>query len=325
MYHNKRDSFAKFRLRIVIHSVFGKDLSMNTYVSSLQPIDYTIYKGRKTRDFSQWSLQKAINKYMEERNVSCSPSTLARYDEYQRLYFCDMADIRLCDFNDDVLQAKIDQMSVNYAPKTVKNAYVFLHSVLEEFLPNHFWKVQLPPMKESDYYIPITADVEELISVVDNKLLVPVLLAAYGGLRRSEVCGLRKSDFTRDGVHIRRAVVYDKNKKPVIKPPKTKAGYRFVPLSKKVVFMATRWNDFGVLPNTLTRRYTRAIKKSGLPYFSFHKLRHYFASKLHAEGIPDQYICKVGGWKPETLQKIYQHTLSDIEKTMNNTIASIFD
>ena len=196
---------------------------------------------------------------------------------------------------------------------------------LEEYMPEHFWRIHLPPLEPSDFYIPITAEVEELISSADDKILVPVLLAAYGGLRRSEVCGLKKSDFTKDGVFVRRAVVYDRDKKPVVKLPKTKAGYRFIPLPGPVIYMATHWKGFGILPNTLTRSYTRIIKKTGLPYFSYHKLRHYWASKLHAEGIPDQYICKVGGWEsPETLQKIYQHTLRDVEVEMNNAIVSAF-
>ena len=288
--------------------------------------EYTLYRGKKTRDYKQITLGQAFSKFVSEREISCSPSTIARYEEYQEIYFRDILDIRLCDIDNELLQDKVNQLSTCYAPKTVKNAYNHLHSVLEEFLTDHFWKVHLPPEEPSEFYIPITAEVEELIAEADNKILVPILLAAYGGLRRSEVCGLKKSDFTEKGVHIRRAVVYDRHKKPCVKLPKTKAGYRFVPLPGSVIYMATHWNGFGILPNSLTRSFERTVKRlDGVPYFSYHKLRHYYASKLHAEGVPDQYICKVGGWKsPQTVQKIYQHTLRDVEKEMNTKIASIF-
>lgn len=293
-------------------------------VSSVQSSEYTLLRGKLIKDYSYLSLGEAIDKFVFRRQESCSPSTLARYDEYKRTYFSDILNIPLSEIDNDFVQKKINLLSETLAPKTVKNAYNHLHSVLDEFLPDHFWLIHLPQLIEPDYYIPNSDDVKQLISQSNDKLLVPVLLAAYGGLRRSEICGLSKSDFTKEGVHVRRAVVYDKNRKPCVKGPKTKSGARFVPLPSSVLYSSLNWKYFGILPNALSKVYTRTVKKVDAPHFSFHKLRHYFASELHAQGVPDQYICKVGGWKPETLQKIYQHVLNNREKEINQTITSVF-
>ena len=67
-------------------------------------------------------------------------------------------------------------------------------------------------------------------------------------------------------------------------------------------------------------------KKADIPLFSFHKLRHYFASELHARGIPDKYIAEVGGWETvEMLQRIYQHTLRDKQEEISQKIVNVFD
>ena len=51
----------------------------------------------------------------------------------------------------------------------------------------------------------------------------------------------------------------------------------------------------------------------GLPHFSLHKLRHYFASSSHAMGIPDAVIMSMGGWKTEIVMKsVYRHAQEEI-------------
>ena len=53
----------------------------------------------------------------------------------------------------------------------------------------------------------------------------------------------------------------------------------------------------------------------------FHDLRHYSASKMHAVGVPDQYIQGRHGWKTDyALKKIYRNELDDVTKSMNDKI-----
>jgi len=58
-----------------------------------------------------------------------------------------------------------------------------------------------------------------------------------------------------------------------------------------------------------------AQDKLGIPKFSVHKLRHYFASKMSALNIPDADIMKMGGWETDHIMKsVYRHSTMDREE-----------
>lgn len=60
------------------------------------------------------------------------------------------------------------------------------------------------------------------------------------------------------------------------------------------------------------------MKRSGVPPFRFHDLRHYCASIQHALGIPDAYIMQRGGWQSDAILKdVYRHTMDDKQQAMN--------
>ena len=60
--------------------------------------------------------------------------------------------------------------------------------------------------------------------------------------------------------------------------------------------------------------------------FRFHDLRHYGATFLHAQGIPDKYIMQRGGWTSiSTLQNIYTHCLPTETKIASNAVTKKFN
>ena len=71
-------------------------------------------------------------------------------------------------------------------------------------------------------------------------------------------------------------------------------------------------------PDAITRSFERTIKRTSLPHFRFHDLRHYAASIMHAIGVPDQYILQRGGWSSDNVMKtVYRNTI-DIETVRQN-------
>ena len=61
------------------------------------------------------------------------------------------------------------------------------------------------------------------------------------------------------------------------------------------------------------------------PPYCFHALRHYSASYLHAQGIPDAYIMARGGWAtPAVMQKVYRHALKDKVAGMEEKAVAAF-
>ena len=196
--------------------------------------------------------------------------------------------------------------------------------MLKAYRPQLKLETNLPQAEEPDLYVPTSEEVKAVLEAASERLRVPVLLASSGSLRREEICALTPEDITDFGVRVNKAVVYDYDKNLVVKLPKSQAGDRFCPLPPEIIQEVRVWSDFGISPNALNGVWQKLKYKLGLE-FRFHDFRHYFASELHAQGVPDQYIMKVGGWKSAaTLQRIYRHTLRDKEKIYNVEIVNIF-
>lgn len=289
-----------------------------------QAAEYAL--SRKEASYEDLTLAEAYQRYIDSKSAVLSPSTIAGYDYSKRTYFQKLMPMKLSRINAKLIQTAINELSATCSPKTVRNAHGLLHSVIKAYYPNLEFNTTLPQRVKPDYIIPTTDEINKLLKNANDKIRVPILLASQGGLRRSEICALTVDDFTDFGVNVNKAAVLDLNKKVVIKTTKTVAGTRFVPLPQDVILAAKNWGYFGCSPRTLSTWYTRLQNKVDVPNFSFHKLRHYFASELHAQGIPDQYIAKIGGWETvDMLHKIYQHTLRDKQEEMSEKIINIFD
>ena len=146
-----------------------------------------------------------------------------------------------------------------------------------------------------------------------------------GGLRRGEISALTKEDITDTGVVVSKSMVLSATGREwIVKQPKTAAGFRIVSLPQHVIELA-RENVPFPCPNTITDQFIKAIKASGIPRFSFHKLRHYYASSLHALGVPDKYIMASGGWESEqTLNAVYKHAMSATQQRENQRAVEHF-
>lgn len=224
------------------------------------------------------------------------------------------------------IQIAVNEMSADHSPKSVRNAHGLLHSVVRTYRPSFDFNTTLPQKIKPQYTIPTTNDIAILLDNANDKIRVPILLASQGGLRRSEICALTIDDFTDLGVNVNKAAVMGPDKKLVIKTTKTVAGTRFVPLPQSVITEAKSWQYFGMSPTVLQGQFNRLVDKSDVPHFSFHKLRHYFASELHANGVPDKYIAEIGGWETvDVLHNIYQHTLKDKQKPMTDKVINVFN
>ncbi len=146
-----------------------------------------------------------------------------------------------------------------------------------------------------------------------------VYIAAYYGLRRSEVCGLKWNaiDFDKKTITVCRKIINDYgNGKEVIiceETLKTEASKRTLPLIPKIEkmlkkrkFLETHYShllksgfdrtydgfvcrdNFGKLitPNFISDHFKNVIRRNNLRYLRFHDLRHSCASLLVANGVP---------------------------------------
>lgn len=277
------------------------------------------------------TLAEAYRRYIEIKENTLSPTTVREYQHSAKRDFPELMPLKLSRITQEAVQSAVNIMSATHSPKSVRNAHGLLSAVLRMFAPEIRLNTRMPQPKRADIYVPSDDDIEQLMQTIRGKELEKaVLLAAFGSLRRSECCALTAEDIDGDVVKVRRAMVWTKDKMWDFKPPKSKAGYRDVTLPQFVMERLTPRQEgsriVDLVPTSVTNLFSKALEKAGLPHFRFHDLRHYQASILHAMGVPDKYIMERGGWKTDsTLKNIYQHTMSDRRKQIEDDICKRFD
>ena len=289
--------------------------------------------GKKRKQPDDRSLADAYKRYIEIKSNTLSPTTVREYTKAAGRDFPELMPLKLSQITQEAVQSAVNVMSANHSPKSVRNAHGLLSAVLRMFAPDIRLNTRMPQKKKTEIYVPTEAEVEHLIrSIKGTELLKAILLAAFGSLRRSEVCALDDADLDRNGsiIHVRKAMVWAITKEWIIKQPKSKAGYREVTMPPFVMDALSPAEGthriVNLVPTTITNRFSKALESVGLPHFRYHDLRHYQASILHAMGVPDKYIMERGGWKTDsTLKNIYQHTMSDKRKEVEADIVKKFE
>lgn len=271
--------------------------------------------------YSALTLAQAYERYISSKSNTLSPSTLREYRRSAKNDYPELKQYRLSELNNELIQTAVNELSAVSSPKTVRNRYNLLASVLKAYAPNLKLNIRLPQRIKPTVHIHTEETIHLLLTHADERLRVPILLAAFGGLRRSEICALTPEDFSDNGVHITKAKVYGENGY-VIKQPKSNAGYRFVPLSKEIIKEAKSWAFFGINPDIINNAYQTLHINLGIAA-TFHKLRHYYGTQLLRQGVDLMTACQYGGWEdPNVLLKIYAHA-TRTEQT-DKKVISIF-
>ena len=268
-------------------------------------------------------LYKCLEDFITERFETLSPSTLRAYESIVRAIRKRnpmLAQKRVVALTDKDVQDIIKPLKT---PKTQRNYVHFLQTATERK-----YKVKYRNQKQKHIAIPTELEVAGLVEVFRNsEMEIPVMLGAYGGLRRGEISALTLDDLHGDVIHITKDMVLTSDGEWIIKPPKTLTSNRDVLLPH---FVADRIRENGRIttlkPNEITNRLRRKMHSLEIdPPYCFHSLRHFSASYLHAQGVPDEYIMRRGGWASSSvMQNVYRHALSDKAIEMEQVAASAF-
>ena len=203
-------------------------------------------------------------------------------------------------------------------------------------------KVDRPKKNDFQPVFLDAAELQHLFEVVKGtKLELPVLVAAFYGLRRGEVLGLKWDaiDFERGTISVKRTVTFtnaDGTYREVEQQSaKTKSSLRTLPLvgsfrdyfmqvkeaqelNKKVCGNCYNYEYDGFVfvdemgermkMNYLTSAFPKFLERHGLRRMRFHDLRHSCASLLLANGVPLKHIQEwLGHSDFTTTANIYAH------------------
>lgn len=275
------------------------------------------------------TLYEAVTRYIDAKRNILSPSTVVLYEQMQRDYFRGIGKTRLKEVSNTDLQIWVSDLSKKLSPKSVRNAHGLMSATLDMFAPDFRIKTTLPPRKKPDLYTPSDTDVKKLLDHVEGtELEIAVLLAAFGPMRRGEICALTSDDIHGNIVDVNKSMVLGPGRVWEIKQPKTYSSYRKIEFPEFVIqrMSGIEGRIIKATPEQITSRFRRAVRFSGLPHFRFHDLRHYAASIMHAIGIPDQYILERGGWGSDNIMKsVYRNVITIESAKQNKKILKHFD
>ena len=193
-------------------------------------------------------------------------------------------------------------------------------------------------------------EIASLLSCTQNEpIAVPIFLAAFYGLRRSEILGLRWSsiDFSQGTLSITTTVVREKHEEGIVAvvrehTTKTDTSMRTLPLcpyTQNYLMMIwnaqqqqrtlcgncydTRYLDFvcvdqlGTLiqPDYVTSKFAQILNKYGLRPIRFHDLRHTFATLALENGMDVKTLsAMLGHVSAVTTLDIYTHITGDMQR-----------
>ena len=245
---------------------------------------------------------------------------------------------RMETFTDEMLtKGRLDKKG-GLSPKTVKDMSVLLKQIIR-YATDKGWltesSVRFAAPKTVKQDIEVLTETErtqlEAFSLADDdSYRFGVYLCLYTGLRIGELCALRWSDIDLDSdiLLVNRTILRIRNTdenantktKIIIDRPKTEASVRGIPLPVFLVRelvvrkMNAKGNDYiltgttrYIEPRNYYERYKGYLSQCEIQHYTFHALRHTFATR-----------CIECGFDPKSLSEILGH--SDVKITLERYV-----
>lgn len=288
------------------------------------------------RKRQQITLGAAIEEYIATYGPALSPSTVRGYDQIHRNNFLELQKKKIKDITIADIQRAINAES-NAAPKTLKNRVALVSAVLRDHGIELRYKRLLYPHRAPAEHPYLEGDeIVALFTAIEGDIAeIPILLALWLGLRRSEIMGLRWEgvDFERHQLHIDHAVVFDRDNKIVEKDwMKNETSSRTIDCPEYImgklreICPESRSGPvITIHPNTPYDRLKTICTAAGITFPGLHGLRHTNASVMLSLGVLDKIAMARGGWSTDfTLKRAYQHLFKQDVTTAAQQIDGYF-
>lgn len=284
----------------------------------------------KAKAHSSVTLNEAITQYIETcRCAGMSPATIRGYITTQRNAYELLASRSIDRITVQDIQRQINERSKTCSPKTLRNDLGLLSVVFKQNgIKLDFDALRLPKHEKKEMVIPSDDQVRQLLEAVydDDDMYIAIMLAAVMGLRRSEICALRWEDVihgdTGSCLSLTKALVPDGAGNYIVKQPKTSAGKRTLPVPSVVDAQLRRRRRLSpflvsISPAAITARYEKLSASLGI-HCRFHDLRHYHASVMIREGVPEKYIvADMGHASFDMVRNVYGHVMAEKQAEIN--------
>ena len=149
-----------------------------------------------------------------------------------------------------------------------------------------------------------------LLNVCQGTIRKIVLVALHSGMRLGEIFNLKWSDIQNGFIYLTKTKTYMPRQIPINKT--LTEVFDSVPrhINSEYVF----WGKDGGPLTSVSRPFKNAIRQAGIKEFTFHDLRHTFASKLVMKGASLKAVQELLGHKDIKMTMRYAHLAEDIKK-----------
>ena len=188
----------------------------------------------------------------------------------------------------------------------------------------------------------VISRLEEILLSSDDRISLGILLTLHTGIRNGELCGLRWGDFdfSSGTIRISRTVERIRDLSPlaehktkiVITEPKTESSKREIPLPKTLCLYLRSHSgatdeylltgmDKPSEPHTLYVRYERFLRRNGFESYTFHAIRHTFATRGIASGFDAKSLSEILGHSDVTTTlRCYVHPSMEEKRNQMETL-----
>jgi len=225
------------QLRLGGESISVSDYDKKECIRQAQLIKAEYLAGKRQRaaepEPESPTLTCAIDSYIAHRSNTLSPSTLRGYRMIQQHRFKDEMPRRLGEIASKEWQGIINKEAGRCSPKTLKNAWGFLRSVIKDATGSYPPEVKLLAIPPSDKPFLTPEQIKVFVSAIYETPYAVAALLALSSLRISEISALDWKDIPErpELIHVAGAVVSDENGKKVKKRQnKNSTSTRNVPI-----------------------------------------------------------------------------------------------
>ena len=246
---------------------------------------------RKRQKNGNILLKDAMKKYVEAIGPSLSGTTVQGYSKEQYDSYAFLMEKKLKDITTEDLQKAVDddtkrpskrstKTKAPISPKTVRNTYSYIRSVINYFYPNDNYDVRLPKIPKKVKNLIPAKTVLEIIK--DTEIELPCLLACWLSYSMSEIRGIRVRDISNGYITLDRVIV-DIGQTPTVKESgKAEARLRKHHIPNYIQALIDK-NISGKKPDdplitlsghAIYMRWVSLLEQHDLPHMTFHDLRH---------------------------------------------------
>lgn len=320
-----------------------------------------VSNGRNQAEF-KITLKQLMEEWMESRRNEVKESTFAHYKNIVEKHILpalgetclqNLQTETIDDFlKEKLISGRIDRKG-GLSPKTVADIRSVLVLALKFARKKHYacqieQDIYYPKIRRSAAKVLTReeqAKLEQFLFQNPSPLGLGILLVLYGGLRIGELCALKWKDFNPESGAIRinktliriQNVTSDSQEKTkiMIGQPKTESSNRLIPLSSFLTELLIKHqksdetylitgNKSYLEPRVCLDKYKHILNQAGLHSFTFHSLRHTFATRCVESGFDIKSLSEILGHANinTTLQR-YVHPSIEAKKQQMDRLEEI--